>query len=183
MPVVSCPHCGRKIQLELHEFDTVIQCARCNGKFTARGGPVQEPEEVPWDDRASLPPPVRATARAEPPEPVPYLSYADDGPEPWYYRLIETYAKGALWSGIGSIAVVSLAFIVAGIRMFSPGPGMVILLILGTLVQAALAAFLLLLAVAFVLLIVDAARNLRKIRQGQSDLAESVARIERPTNP
>src|SRR5437868_4782731 len=40
MPTVNCPHCGRAIPFELHELDMVIECARCDGRFTPGGGPV-----------------------------------------------------------------------------------------------------------------------------------------------
>lgn len=45
MPSCSCPHCGRKnIPFEMHEAESVLQCAKCNGFFTPLGGKVEYPK-------------------------------------------------------------------------------------------------------------------------------------------
>src|SRR5438128_2554683 len=42
MPATTCPQCGRKIPIELHEIGTILQCAQCDCIFTIGGGPVVE---------------------------------------------------------------------------------------------------------------------------------------------
>lgn len=33
MPTTACPHCGRVIQIEIHEPGTLIECVQCKGRF------------------------------------------------------------------------------------------------------------------------------------------------------
>jgi hypothetical protein len=40
MPTTTCPHCHRSIPFEMHEAQTVFQCAQWGGKFTPLGGAV-----------------------------------------------------------------------------------------------------------------------------------------------
>src|SRR5438128_12590618 len=53
MPSTTCPHCNREIPFEMHEIDTVFECARCGGTFTAMGGAIAGPQ-----DRQPIPNPV-----------------------------------------------------------------------------------------------------------------------------
>src|SRR5260370_5152004 len=62
MPVCSCPHCGRKnIPFEMHEAESPVQCAKCDGLFTPLGGKLESPD-------FPEPPPIRRLPASADPE-------------------------------------------------------------------------------------------------------------------
>jgi hypothetical protein len=152
------------IDFEPDEIDTTFECARCNGRFTPRDG-LPRPEtvrpviaQVP-DEEDGLP-----------------VSYADE-PEPWYYRFLEAYAKVVLILGIMLIVLGALLYVVSVAitrSVVDAAPATVL-----AAIWAVLALIALLLVVAFILLAVDAARNLREMRQEQSQTMELLSRILR----
>jgi hypothetical protein len=54
--VVSCPGCGRAIQLRPHELSLVIECAACNLCFSPSGPPVPPPVPRQWPSGPSASP-------------------------------------------------------------------------------------------------------------------------------
>jgi hypothetical protein len=46
MPNVSCPGCGRPLQLEIHEMQLRLECIRCGQRFVALTGELAEPPPV-----------------------------------------------------------------------------------------------------------------------------------------
>jgi hypothetical protein len=172
MPFTRCPRCGRQIAIEPNEMELLIECASCSCRFTPLGGAVGEaPAASAWDGGE---PPVHSTLGETKLALTRYFSNFDDDAEPWYYRHIETYAKLVLWIGIILIVFWTLVCLTFSLWMAASqkNPLWFLLAVVGVIFQAILALFFLLLFVAFVLLILDSARNLRATRQ-------AVERIER----
>lgn len=46
MPKTTCPHCRRKIDFEMHEMNSIFECARCGGRFTPLGEAVPTADET-----------------------------------------------------------------------------------------------------------------------------------------
>ena len=65
MPSVACPFCGRKIEFGLHELELVIECAKCEGRFTPSGGPVRPPSSTSSPAAGFEPPPVRESSHGK----------------------------------------------------------------------------------------------------------------------
>lgn len=161
MPVVQCPECDRRINLEPHEVGLRITCARCDTSF----------ETIP---------PVRHDARqdedqdgGDPQEDdLPVEGGADrfttEEPEPWFYR----HATALFWItfGVGLIGAVLPTWwtFYRGIpRILQDEPHLAPLVPLVFLILAvftALAAAIWLGYLVFVLIFLDLARNVRRMR-------------------
>lgn len=195
MPTVTCPGCHRKLAVPFDRLTTVIECPACQVEFNASTG---QTVAAGLGDNQTQPPPVRRTRRAEDPEQgeperseqpewrppgmdiePQRFTLSDFSPEPWYYRFLETYAKVVLWLGIVLIACGALWSLISAIRAAEINASLAAITILFTLMAAGAAVLSLLLAVAFILLAVDAARNLREIRREQSEVIGILGRAER----
>jgi hypothetical protein len=161
MPSVNCPGCKRAIPFEMNELDTILECAACSERFTPRTALASQPAPVsttgidPWTE-------------AQVPLPPPPQTYA--APEPWFYSFLERYAHLLMWVGVATVmlgaAVLLMTAIIYGATrggnyvatclVLLWGGAVLFLVLLGLLVM-----------VAFILLAVDAARNLRALRQHQ----------------
>ena len=88
-------------------------------------------------------------------------------PEPWFYGVVEKYAKPCMWLGIAVWTLMILMLLVAGVSWIRAGAetwaavaGTVLFLGLGTVMLLGI-----LVGTALLLLFVDAGRNLRAIRK------------------
>jgi hypothetical protein len=102
-------------------------------------------------------------------------------PEPWFYMFIERYSKISMWctmltvvlllAGALVVTILIVAFVARG-GLYEPANEIIVAQQVGTVVGVIIiAGFLFLstmLPIAFFLLAVDAARNLREIRRQSS---------------
>jgi hypothetical protein len=185
--VVHCPACGARASVPDKLAGRKVQCPRCQVELpspTAAGPPPAD-----W---SSAPPPVRRpalqsapepgpTADADPPAPQEPDSYppleqvGDDEPEPWYYRFIQRYVPVLLcvwiffitlgfvgytamllFIGAETTKVPQLGGATAGCSLFFAW--------LALAVGYALAVCGAVFAASWLLVALDAARNLRLIR-------------------
>ncbi|HVS40135.1 MAG TPA: hypothetical protein VMS17_31545 [Gemmataceae bacterium] len=168
---VKCPQCGEAV--------SVPRQAGPTPDWLAAPPPVRRPAPTPVSTTAAASGPAEAPpsgASAGPPPPADPIR--DDEPEPWYYRYIERYVISAIWIGLGLIAlsfmVTTVLFVVAGAWTTSTSSmpigntaaagcvGFLYWLYLAVMHVAA--AFLLVYICSWLLLALDGARNLRRIR-------------------
>jgi hypothetical protein len=149
MPTVNCPHCGREIPFELHEINTLFECAACGTKFTPGGGRFEQRVELPPGDDA----------------PFPQLREAEDplAQEPWFYPFLDTWTRVLVILGVLS-CVLEFIF---GVRFaFTAGDAALGLLgLVATLVSMALTLLFTLIAVALIPVALDTGRNVREIKR------------------
>jgi hypothetical protein len=158
MPTVQCPECDRHIRLEPHEVGLRITCAQCDTSFETAppvrhdgrqdGNDLQEEDDLQVEGRADR--------------------FATEEPEPWFYR----HATALFWItfGVGLIGAVLpmwLLFRRDVLRILQDEPHLaplvpVVFLILA--VFTALAAAIWLGYLVFVLIFLDLARNVRRMR-------------------
>jgi hypothetical protein len=179
MPVITCPTCGYSANAPEQFLGKRVKCKRCAEHFAAKalapvgGGPPAEAEEIA-DAFAGLPvtaPPVRVESGP---------LHEDEGDneagasgsrrdwyqerEPWFYRVLASWAWVVLVLGIAGAI-----FVLLGSLMF--GVGMAKTLGAGTVVLVAVAVFwvavevvIVLVCVAGILIYVDIGRNIRRTR-------------------
>ena len=127
-----------------------------------------EPEPAAWKEDQ---PPGRAAA--------PRISreserFAEAVTEPWYYRFLDTYAKAGLWFTVSLIACGTILSLVAAVKVARADPVMAAIGVVLTVSASGTALITVLISIAFILLLVDAARNLREIRRAQSEGAKDL---------
>lgn len=156
------------IHFELHEMDTVIECIRCQCRFTPGGGPVGEGTT---NADPPAPPPLRRTAQAAGQAPPAEEDSSDEYEvEPWYYRFLTTYASVLTWlalitfslSALGVLGAI-LVYIADSKSSSAVGPGVFLAVIVVAWAVNCIVGILL--WVAFIRLAVDAGRSLRDIRR------------------
>lgn len=86
-------------------------------------------------------------------------------PEPWYYGFLSGYAKVVMILGLILAGLALLSGVVYGALNLQFNAVVGIALMVGGILYAAIIALTTLIGVAFILLVVDAARNLREIRR------------------
>lgn len=178
MDQLSCPHCGGQVVNDRRLANQVVSCPSCRNPFrmppAAEAGPfVAEQPPAPAPPPPAPPPPTStpaASPKAEAKrEPKP-AAKAHVSSEPWYYLFLEGYARLVLGLGIGLAGLGLFASVLSFVIMIFESDSLLnMLLFFGLLlVQVAVLAFFLLgisYVVALVLLLVDAARNLRELRR------------------
>lgn len=87
------------------------------------------------------------------------------GPEPWYYGFLAGYAKVFLILGFVVTGLMVLLALISVIGLAVFGTMFVIGYIVATILMAAFMLLMVVISMAFILLVVDAARNLREIRR------------------
>jgi hypothetical protein len=141
----------------MNELDTILECAACSERFTPRTA------------LAHLPAPVSATG-IETWSESPVQREAYSAPEPWFYAFLERYAQLVLWVGIATVLLGAAVLLMTAI-IFGASQGgnywATCLILLWGGAALLLAVLGLLVTVAFILLAVDVARNLRALRQHQ----------------
>lgn len=188
MPTVTCLVCQRKLSISIEQLAAVIQCPACQAEFNPSTGEtagarfVENPPEPPsvrrkhrpklpeTEEPESTEQPAWTTASAKP-EPQEFGPCAEDSPEPWFYRFLEVYAKVSLW--IGTIVIVGatvFSLIFLGIFVFT------IPIILCGCIVGLLGLYG---GIVYLLLCLDAARNLRELRQQQTEATGILGRTER----
>jgi hypothetical protein len=148
---IYCPHCRGKIEHDERHAGKTVCCPYCSKTY-------QAPLAV---DLSILTPPDAPMTAGRTTASMPR--------EPWYYGFIEVYTKVGMWLsflGLGIAAFVTVALALAGAGgRDARDTELAVLGALGTvLVGGGLATIGILVSVAFILLIVDVARNVRAIR-------------------
>jgi hypothetical protein len=150
MPSVLCLGCGRAIEFTDDEIGQNFQCLGCGCEVLAE----------PQAEYDAAPPPVRGAAG---------WPIAFDEPEPWYYGFLVTYANVVKWVAVVA-AVVTLsaclvALVLVGVTSREPLAIVAgVLFLVAVMVYANLFLLAVFCWVAWVLLTVDAGRNLREMR-------------------
>ena len=149
--VVTCPHCRGWIESSARAYSgQTVACPHCNGHF-------QLPETI---ELGFVPPP--APLGITPPK------------EPWFYGFIDTYATVWMWLAllVTTLSILAAAAVISLRIVVFPGGeyAWIKAIFLAATVVVSLSGLIgVLLSVAFMLLALDIARNLRAIRQRGPD--------------
>jgi predicted Zn finger-like uncharacterized protein len=142
MLTFECPHCGERYEVDDALAGKTIRCRGCED--FAR---VLAPEPSAQPD----------------PLPAPTLARPADEFEPWYYRYIVKYAE---WGAVAGLVIAGLLLVVlpgyGALR--GADTGTIVLLFVGGLAAALVCVLSGLFASAFLLLVVDIGRSLRRMR-------------------
>jgi hypothetical protein len=156
MPSAECPHCHRTINYKNSQAGQA-KCPGCKGSILL----------VPFEEEAPRPAPRPPSA--------PELEFDEDertgraperlGREPWYYGFLAVIATIIIASALAFFALVGALGVMYALHEIDRGRPGAVLMLLALLLGSAFYLVLFVALGALILLLVDVARNVRKIRQ------------------